>query len=207
MLDEPVSAVDPQLRENFRLDLKKYLQTLKMTTIYVTHNLSEAFVMSDKIAVMGNGHIEQVGGRTEIFDKPSSTYVAQFLGINAYSGKAGKIQEGLLTVEVNGVSMLTVSAPELENKDVTLTLKTEDITLTTQPVIPKTLLESCNCLQGVIAEMVQMRSTAQVTIDVGFLIKARIAFSVIKRLGVTIGDKVYVCFDPSALNVFLEDRK
>ena len=94
LLDEPVSAVDPQLRESFRLELKNYLQALKITAIYVTHNLSEAFIMSDRIAVMGNGHIEQIGNRTEIFDKPTSSYVAQFLGINTFKGKAIKIQAG-----------------------------------------------------------------------------------------------------------------
>ncbi len=204
LLDEPVSAVDPQLRESFRLELKNYLQTLKMTAIYVTHNLSEAFVMSDKIAVMGNGHIEQVGGRTEIFDKPASIYVARFLGINAYSGKACKMVAGFLIVEVNGVQMLSTASSDLEDKNVVVTLKTEDITLTTQPVAPSDADEKVNCLQGVIAEMVQMRSTAQVTIDVGFLIKARIAFIVIKSLGVTVGDKVYVTFSPTVLNVFAE---
>ncbi len=207
LLDEPVSAVDPQLRESFRLDLKNYLQTLKMTAIYVTHNLSEAFVMSNKIAVMGHGHIEQVGGRVEIFDKPESTYVARFLGINAYSGKAGKMQAGFLPVEVNGVKMFSTAPAELEDKNVTVTLKTEDITLSTKPVTATNKKELINCLEGVVAEMVQMRSTAQVTIDVGFQIKARIAFSVIKNLGVTIGDKIYVSFGPSVLNVFSEKRQ
>ena len=129
LLDEPVSAVDPQLRESFRLELKNYLQALKITAVYVTHNLSEAFVMADKIAVMGNGRIEQVGNRTEIFDKPTSAYVARFLGINAYKGKAGKVQAGLLTVEVNGVEMLSSSAIELAGKNVSVTLKPEDLVL------------------------------------------------------------------------------
>ena len=90
LLDEPVSAVDPQLRESFRLELKNYLQALKITAVYVTHNLSEAFIMSDRIAVMGNGHIEQIGSRTEIFDKPSSGYVAKFLGINTLEWQSNK---------------------------------------------------------------------------------------------------------------------
>ncbi|XHH09735.1 MAG: ABC transporter ATP-binding protein [Candidatus Bathyarchaeia archaeon] len=201
LLDEPVSAVDPQLRESFRLELKNYLQALKMTAIYVTHNLSEAFVMSDKIAVMGNGRIEQVGDRREIFDKPTSAYVARFLSINAFEGKAGKMEEDFLPVIVNGVKLLTAASATLEGKDVTVTLKTEDVTLTTQSPSAKS---ERNHLQGVIAEMVQMRSTAQVTIDVGFLVKARIAFGVIKSLGVTVGDKVYVSFSPNVLNVFVE---
>ena len=111
LLDEPVSAVDPQLRESFRLELKNYLQTLKITVLYVTHNLSEAFIMSDRIAVMGNGRIEQIGSRTEIFDKPNSSYVAKFLGINTFDGKAIKDFEGLLEIEVNGVILFaSVSA-------------------------------------------------------------------------------------------------
>ena len=198
LLDEPVSAVDPQLRESFRLELKNYLQKLNTTAIYVTHNLSEAFVMSNKIAVMGNGRIEQVGNRTEIFDKPTSAYVAKFLGINAYSGKAGNMQNGFLTVEVDGVKLLSAASQGLEGKMVTVTLKPEDITLTTNA---KGAVGS-NHLQGIITEMVQMRSTAQVAIDVGFVIKSRISFAAIKSLGVTVGDRVYVSFSPEVLNVF-----
>ena len=127
LLDEPVSAVDPQLRESFRLELKNYLQALKITVVYVTHNLSEAFVMSDRIAVMGNGHIEQIGNRTEIFDKPSSSYVAKFLGINTFKGKAVKTHDGLLEIEVNGILLLAPSAPDLVGKDVIATIKPENI--------------------------------------------------------------------------------
>jgi ABC-type Fe3+/spermidine/putrescine transport system ATPase subunit len=198
LLDEPVSAVDPQLRESFRLELKNYLQKLNITTIYVTHNLSEAFVMSDRIAVMGNGRIEQVGNRPEIFDKPTSAYVAKFLGINAYIGKAGAMEAGFLAVEVNGVKLLTVAPQGLEDKMVTVTLKPEDITLTTNAKVAG----GSNHLPGIITEMVQMRSTAQVAIDVGFVIKSRISFAAIKGLGVTLGDRVYVDFSPEVLNVF-----
>jgi ABC-type Fe3+/spermidine/putrescine transport system ATPase subunit len=198
LLDEPVSAVDPQLRESFRLELKNYLQKLNMTAIYVTHNLSEAFVMADKIAVMGNGRIEQVGNRTEIFDKPTSAYVAKFLGINAYLGKAGNLQNGFLTVEVGGVKLFSAASQGLEGKMVTVTLKPEDITLSTNPKAAT----PGNHLAGVITEMVQMRSTAQVAIDVGFVIKSRISFAAIKGLGVTLGDRVYVSFNPEVLNVF-----
>jgi ABC-type Fe3+/spermidine/putrescine transport system ATPase subunit len=201
LLDEPVSAVDPQLRESFRLELKNYLQALKITAVYVTHNLSEAFVMADKIAVMGNGRIEQVGNRAEIFDKPTSAYVARFLGINAYKGKAGKVKAGLLTVEVNGVEMLSSSATELAGKNVSITLKPEDLVL-----LNGQNENAGNSLSGTLTEMVQMRSTAQVTVDVGFLVKARVSFENIKKQGLTVGDKVYVCFSPEALNVFVDNE-
>ena len=203
LLDEPVSAVDPQLRESFRLELKNYLQTLKITALYVTHNLSEAFIMSDRIAVMGNGRIEQVGSRTEIFDKPSSKYVAQFLGVNAFKGTAVKDSSGVLQVEVNGVPLLACSTLNLVGKAVIATVKPEDIALSKSTELDFNG-ELGNNLVGTITEMVQMRSTAQVTVDVGFLLKARLPLSSIKELGINIGDRVYVCFNTDALNVFEE---
>ena len=204
LLDEPVSAVDPQLRESFRLELKNYLQALKITALYVTHNLSEAFIMSDRIAVMGNGRIEQIGNRTEIFDKPSSKYVAQFLGVNAYKGTAVKAASGVLEVEVNGVPLLACSTLNLVGKAVTVTVKPEDIVLSKSPDLDFNG-EFGNHLVGIITEMVQMRSTAQVTVDVGFLLKSRLPLSSIRESGIIIGDKVYACFNTEALNVFVEN--
>jgi ABC-type Fe3+/spermidine/putrescine transport system ATPase subunit len=201
LLDEPVSAVDPQLRESFRLELKSYLQALKITAVYVTHNLSEAFVMSDRIAVMGNGRIEQVGSRTEIFDKPSSSYVAKFLGINTFKGNAIENRAGLLEIEVNGMLLLAPQALNLVGKTVIATIKPEDIMLS-KSSDSNIVDASCNSVEGVITEMVQMRSNAQVTIDAGFLVKTRVPLSDIKNLGLNLGYKVYVHFNADALNVF-----
>ena len=124
--------LSPQLTRNSgsRLgwNLKSYLQKLKITVVYVTHNLSEAFIMSDRIAVMGNGRIEQIGCGAEIFDKPSSSYVAKFLGVNAFKGKAVKFKAGLMEIDANGVLLLAPSAPNLVGKTVAATLKPENIT-------------------------------------------------------------------------------
>jgi len=79
LLDEPLSALDLRSRESLRVELKRILGTLDVTTIYVTHELAEAYEVSDRIAVMGSGRIEQIGSRDEIFSKPNS-YVAQFIG-------------------------------------------------------------------------------------------------------------------------------
>ena len=206
LLDEPVSAVDPQLRESFRLELKNYMQVLKITVVYVTHNLSEAFIMSDRIAVMGNGRIEQIGNRREIFDKPSSSYVAKFLGVNTLKGKAVKINGGLLEIEANGTSLLALADANLVGKNVTVTIKPENITLSTnEPANLGSKSDSVNCVAGVISELVQMRSNAQVTVEAGFLIKTRLPLNTLKNLGLSIGEKVYVCFNAYALNVFADD--
>jgi ABC-type Fe3+/spermidine/putrescine transport system ATPase subunit len=204
LLDEPVSAVDPQLRETFRLELKKYLQTLEITTVYVTHNLDEAYTMADKIAVLGNGHIEQIGSREEIFDKPQSTYVAKFLGTNLFEGKAIREQNEYLQIEINNILLLATSNAELIGKNITITIKPEDITLTTEkPTTKPNTDNNNNNLLGVITEIIiQTRSTAQITVDVGFLIKTKTTFTTIKNLDIVIGNKIYVSFNPSSLNVF-----
>jgi ABC-type Fe3+/spermidine/putrescine transport system ATPase subunit len=204
LLDEPVSAVDPQLRESFRLELKSYLQKLKITVLYVTHNLSEAFIMSDRIAVMGNGRIEQVGCGPEIFDKPTSSYVAKFLGINAFTGKPLTVQGGLLEIEANGTKIIAPSTPKLVGKRVTVTLKPENIALTkTRDHVPQ---DAFNSVKGTVTAMALMRSTAQVTLDVGFTLKARLSLTTVKSLGLTVGDKVYVNFAADSLNVFADDN-
>ncbi|MCW4025326.1 MAG: ABC transporter ATP-binding protein [Candidatus Bathyarchaeota archaeon] len=200
LLDEPVSAVDPQLRESFRLELKNYLQSLKITVLYVTHNLSEAYVMSNRIAVMGNGHIEQIGGKIDVFEKPSSRYVAKFLGINVFEGKAAKTVDGLLQVDAGGMQFLALGASEFVGKRVAVTVKPDDVTLSVQPVNQSGL----NSVRAVISEMVQMRSTTMVTLDLGFILKTRVSSQFIKHLGVTVGDVVWVCFRVEDLNVFLD---
>jgi molybdate/tungstate transport system ATP-binding protein len=203
LLDEPVSAVDPQLRESFRLELKNYLQALKITVVYVTHNLSEAFVMSDRIAVMGNGRIEQIGNRTEIFDKPSSSYVAKFLGVNAFKGKGVGTHAGLLEIDVNGVRIFARATDGLVGKEVVITVKPDDV-LISRPADEAFDRSLVNAVEGTIIEMTQMRSTAQVTVDVGFLLKTRLSLSEVKKLSLTIGDKACVRFSADSLNVFAD---
>ena len=204
LLDEPVSAIDPQLRESFRMELKSYLQTLKITVIYVTHNLSEAFIMSDRIAVMGNGCIQQIGSREEIFDKPTSEYVAGFLGINTFRGKANTAHDKFLEIESSGVKLLALLHQSIVGKNVVATLKPEDISLSNSPSSAGNCFE--NSIGGTVTGVVQMRSTAQVTVDCGFLLKTRLSLVGIKDLKLTVGDKVYVCFSADSLNVFAENK-
>ncbi|HMK94330.1 MAG TPA: ABC transporter ATP-binding protein [Candidatus Limnocylindrales bacterium] len=204
LLDEPVSTVDPQLREPFRLELKNYLQALKMTVIYVTHNLSEAFIMSDRIAVMGNGAIEQVGSKTEIFDKPSSSYVAKFLGINAIKGKAIKNLGEVMEIEANRIQLLASAVPDLIGRNVIVTIKPDDIFLSKSSASGFSS-ETSNIIEGTITELVQMRSNTQVTVDTGFIVKARLPLNLVKSESWSIGDKVYVYFSADSLNVFAEN--
>ena len=89
LLDEPLSAVDPATGENLINELKKIHKKLGTTTLHVTHDFVEALALADRIAVMNNGQIEQKGETDEIFQKPASNFVAEFVGVkNIYEAKA-----------------------------------------------------------------------------------------------------------------------
>jgi ABC-type Fe3+/spermidine/putrescine transport system ATPase subunit len=154
---------------------------------------------------MGNGCIQQIGSGAELFDKPSSGYVAKFLGINSFKGKAIRTRGGFLEIEANGTLLLAPSMPNLLGKNVIATLKPENITLSKSAPTTANGSDVVNSVEGVVTEMVQMRSNAQVTVDTGFILKTRLLLGVIKNLGLCVGDNVYVNFAADSLNVFVDD--
>jgi putative spermidine/putrescine transport system ATP-binding protein len=90
LLDEPLAALDPRLREEVQVELKHLQRTLGITFLFVTHDRQEALGMSDRVAVMRQGRIEQVGTPAEIFERPATPFVAEFLGAaNFFTGEDG----------------------------------------------------------------------------------------------------------------------
>ncbi|RQW61865.1 ABC transporter ATP-binding protein [Vibrio viridaestus] len=80
LLDEPLSALDLKLRQSMRLELKKIQEQTGITFVFVTHDQEEALTMSDRIAVMSAGHVQQIGSPTDIYERPSNKFVADFIG-------------------------------------------------------------------------------------------------------------------------------
>jgi ABC-type Fe3+/spermidine/putrescine transport system ATPase subunit len=80
LLDEPLSNLDAQLREQMRVELKRLQQETGVTAVYVTHDQAEALAISDRIAVMNEGRIAQIGAPKEIYSRPASEFVANFIG-------------------------------------------------------------------------------------------------------------------------------
>ncbi|TVS06518.1 MAG: ABC transporter ATP-binding protein [Rhodobacteraceae bacterium] len=80
LLDEPLSALDANLREDMRVELKRIQARIGVTTVFVTHDQSEALALSDQIVVMSDGRVEQVGAPEEVYNTPASEFVAKFLG-------------------------------------------------------------------------------------------------------------------------------
>ena len=112
LLDEPLGALDLKLRKQMQLELKRLQKKLNITFIYVTHDQEEALTMSDRIAVMHDGIIDQLASPTEIYEHPATKFVATFIGeTNIYDGCITRIEDGIavMTLENGAVS---VKCPE-----------------------------------------------------------------------------------------------
>ncbi|WP_458188814.1 ABC transporter ATP-binding protein [Haladaptatus sp. NG-WS-4] len=128
LLDEPLGALDLQLRQNMQIELKNLQEELDTTFIYVTHDQEEALTMSDRIVVMNEGRIEQVGESTEIYEEPKTEFVADFIGeTNLVRGRYVE-EDGGAVVENNGLTF-DVRREAAANGDIAFALRPEKIRL------------------------------------------------------------------------------
>jgi iron(III) transport system ATP-binding protein len=101
LMDEPLSNLDAKLREQMRTEIRRIQQTFGITTVYVTHDQSEAMTLSDRIVVMNGGRIDQAAPPTEIYQRPRTAFVADFIGrSNFLSGTVAGQEDGMLLVDV-----------------------------------------------------------------------------------------------------------
>ncbi len=117
LLDEPLSALDANLRENMRVELKNIQKRIGVTSIFVTHDQSEALAMSDRIIVMSEGRVEQMGPPEEVYNTPATEFVARFLGAaNILPAEALGIEGDQIQLEVEGFGRVAIpraKAPRL----------------------------------------------------------------------------------------------
>ena len=111
LLDEPLSNLDLKLREEMRVEIAELQRRLKITTVFVTHDQGEALVMSDRVAVMNAGHIEQIGAPADIYERPASRFVAEFIGrMNFFPGRIAS-EGGRLVVRTAHAPALALPMP------------------------------------------------------------------------------------------------
>jgi multiple sugar transport system ATP-binding protein len=111
LFDEPLSNLDAKLRVQMRTEIKELHQRLRTTTVYVTHDQIEAMTMADKIVVMHDGIVEQIGAPLELYDRPANLFVAGFIGSPAMNFFTGKIRaNGVSTFETRSGVKLPISA-------------------------------------------------------------------------------------------------
>ncbi len=110
LLDEPMSALDPKLRKEMQVEVKNLQERLGTTFVFVTHDQDEALVMSDRIAVMQHGRIEQVGAPEELYERPRTRFVADFLAVkNILESKVVGVDAGRVRLETrNGLPLAAV---------------------------------------------------------------------------------------------------
>jgi multiple sugar transport system ATP-binding protein len=138
LLDEPLSNLDAQLRDETRAELKQLHQRVGITTIYVTHDQLEAMTLADKIVVLGNGRVQQIGTPSEIYDRPSNRLVASFMGNPPMNIWPGVYQAGEWLV---GDQLLPGNGNNQMGQDCDLGLRPEKISLQPMPEAVSLLVE------------------------------------------------------------------
>ena len=166
LLDEPLSNLDAKLRELMRFELKRLQRELRITTIYVTHDQSEALALSHQIAVMNAGRIQQIGTPREIYERPQSQFVADFVGTtNFVDGTVRSVdaEDGyyIIDTELGALRSLSVEAVR-PGQHVILSIRPEDVRLSeTQPA------EGHNVIRGVVDQKVFLGESLDWQLKVG----------------------------------------
>lgn len=126
LFDEPLSNLDAQLRTQMRLEIKKLHRRVKNTIIFVTHDQVEAMTMADRIVIMKDGHIQQIGTPAEVYHTPANTFVAQFIGAPSMNLLPGTYEDGAVKL-FNDVSVPMPGKNIGSGRDVLLGVRPEDI--------------------------------------------------------------------------------
>ena len=173
LLDEPLSALDAKIRVALRHEIRQIQRQLGITTVYVTHDQEEALELSDRIVVMSEGRIEQIGTPFEIYNFPATAFVASFVGtLNAMDATIVDASAGRLSLaghEIRTTSELTGSA----GATVTIALRPEMIALTSPDgsnvvaVSPMDGMSGTNRLPGTVADIAFLGSVVRVRTTVG----------------------------------------
>lgn len=204
LMDEPLSALDMQLRSRVRSELKELLQKLEIPTIIVTHDVLDAIGLGGAVMVLEHGRIAQQGSYEDLLAAPSSRFVAEFVESNAYSGKVKSVDahgDAIIALE-NGVE---ISAILEESYSDTILIVVHPWDVTIQKVSEGAVR---NMLKGKVVSISPLRDRVRVTVDAGIRITAEITRPSLEKLHLKEGDEVYAGFKTMAVRVFpLENRK
>ena len=165
LLDEPLSALDLKLRKQMQSELKALQRKVGITFVYVTHDQGEALALSDRIAVMNDGKILQVGTPSEIYDAPQTRFVADFIGTSNFldGTLVGENEVALMTTEPPFKITCTPTKDVPLNTPVTIAIRPERLDLSTTAV-----LDTMNCLRGTIQDESYLGTTLQYTVQTDY---------------------------------------
>jgi spermidine/putrescine transport system ATP-binding protein len=150
LLDEPLGALDLKLRKEMQLELKKLQREVGITFIYVTHDQEEALTMSDRIAVMNDGRIEQVGSPEEIYERPRTRFVAEFLAVRNI------FEATVLDISSGRVRLRTATGLELLAEDDGGYTKDARVTIGIRPERCRLVPAAADALAGLIEDEIYL---------------------------------------------------
>jgi iron(III) transport system ATP-binding protein len=189
LLDEPLSNLDAKLRERMRFELKRLQRELGITTVYVTHDQSEALALSHSIAVMNAGRIEQIGSPREIYERPHNQFVADFIGSSNFlearvlgrDGDFYRVSSQIGGMKVRAIE--TLSADEI----VTVSLRPEDVELSESPK------DGENAWEGTVYQKVFLGESVDFQVMVG---EHQLQCKAHPSLRTRVEEKIYLRADP-----------
>ena len=167
LMDEPLGALDKKLREQMQIEIKRLHRRLGVTILYVTHDQDEALVMSDRIAVFNQGRIVQAGSPAELYDRPRTRFVAEFIGeSNVILAVAGVYACGICRLHVAGIELRAAASaqpqPALGGR-LPVSLRPERIRLTASHIGPRVApgtippaVAASNTIEAVVSEVIYM---------------------------------------------------
>ncbi len=192
MLDEPMSNLDPGLRDRVRIEMKTFLKKIGATTLYVTHHLADSFVLGDKVAVVMEGGIKAMASPQQLLTSPSTIEVGRLLGLNCYVGKA--LDRKL--IEVDGIQLSTAELPVGAGSEVLVSVRPDCV----HPVFADAMA-SPNILRGKVLHVFPGVSTVNLDIDAGIEVQCCLTRGLWDALGTKEKEQIVVHIAPEDLNV------
>jgi len=200
LLDEPLSALDAKIRLRLRTVIKKLQEELGITMIYVTHDQEEALAMADRVVIMRDGEIRQIGTPWEIYKEPKTSFIAEFVGISNFitaKKKNGKVQFGQL-------EMVVANLDDIDSQTIYLAIRPENIELLAEDISAENYLPS-NIVE-VEAEIINFLGAI---VRVTFTLEAEemivdISEKEFEKIKLRRKDKVKLYFPPEAFHVYSE---
>jgi len=157
LLDEPLSALDAKVRAQLRDEIRRIQLEVGITTLFVTHDQEEALAIADRVGVMRAGHLEQLAPPTEVYSRPATSFVAEFVGLS--NRLAGEVKDG--SVIVRGCTLPLVER-DTPNGQVVALVRPEAVTLASQGAA-----EPAGPLAGTVIAVTFLGATSRVTVDLG----------------------------------------
>jgi spermidine/putrescine transport system ATP-binding protein len=202
LLDEPLGALDVKLRLHMRLELKRIQHELGTTFVFVTHDQDEALSMSDRIAVMNHGVIEQVGTPREIYEHPATSYVADFVGVlNAMRLTIGEVRQHDGLAKVADGERIAVPGATTVGEEVLVAVRPERIRISTGAADP----EAASRITGRVAQVVYLGTLTQFHVDASHgerLVVHRLSDE--PAAGIVEGDDVTLTWDREDAAILIE---